>query len=325
MGHEFWSLDLLNKGLDCFEKSLRIEPNNEGLLERVYEIYCSEKDNDKGLKFFNELADLNPYNEDVWFYIASLHYGIQEFDDAKFAIELCLAIADDFEEGYRLLANSLYELKEYDEAIVNYKVFLNKTRVTAQVLTKIGECYEMLGKEKYALFYFKKAIDLNPKFPDSYLGYGIVCNLMGNHSEALVNIKKAISLNPKQNEYWHFLALCHGKSKEFDRAIRSFEKSIELNKNYKIAWLDFIDFLKESKEFESGMKTIERALIHFPKDEDLLIRKTAFFFELGNKNGALNTFENAIFKEQTSYKKMMKYFPRISEIREIKELLELYS
>jgi len=325
LGHEFWSLDLLDKGLSCFKKSLRIQPDNPDLLERVYEIYSSEKDNEKGLLFFNKLVENKPYCAEAWYYISSLHYGIQEFSESKFAIELCLAVTDDYTEAYKLLANCLYELKEYQDAIVNYKVFLNRTRVTAQVLTKIGECYEMLGKEKYALFYFQKAIDLNPKFPDSYLGYGIICNLMGRHKEALININKAIDLNPKQNEYWHFLALCHGKSNEFESAILSFEKSIELDSKYKIAWLDFIDFLKESNELDSGMDTIERALMHFPKDEDLLIRKTAFFFELGNKNRALNTFENSLFKEQASYSKMLKYYPRIKEISEIKELLELYS
>ena len=325
IGYEYWELDEIENSIQAFQKSLLIQPQNQSLLERVFEIYLSEYSNRLGLAFFMRLADKAPYNEDIWYYIASFQFGEQEFVDAKFSIELSLAVNDSQDHAYELLGNCCFELKEYSEAIDNYKCYLNKTRVSAQILTKIGECYELLGNIKYARFYFEKAIKLNPKYPDAYLGIGIVCNLEGRYEESLKSIRKAIRLNPKHNEYWHFLALCHGKFQEFERAIFSFEKSLELDAKQKITWLDLIDFLRDNCELESGMHTIEKALEQFPRDEDLLIRKTAFLFELGNKNRALSTFETTLFKENTSFSKILNYYPGIREIKEVKDLLELYS
>ncbi|MEM7162315.1 MAG: tetratricopeptide repeat protein [Bacteroidota bacterium] len=325
LGYEFWALEDFDKSLFYFKKSLRLAPENSSLLERVYEIFASDLAFTDGIAFFTELSDKSPYNQQIWFYIASLNYSHQEFAKAKFASELVIAIDNSYADAYRLLANCFYDLKKYNKAIENYKIFMNRTRVSSQVLTKIGECYEMKGHYKYAEFYFKKAIELNPKFADAYLGFGLVCNNQSRHSEALQHIKKAIQLNPKQNEYWHFLALCHGKSSEFENAVSSFERSIELDPKQKITWIDFIDFLREQGEWSQGIMLIERALKIFANDEELLIRKMTFLLELGMKNRALSILEKRILRRNMNYDKLFSYCPSFQDIFEVKELLKLYS
>lgn len=325
MGYEYMALESFENALSSFKNALELGPNNPDLLDRVYDLYLNDEAYEKGISYLSQLSEKEPYSENVWYYLACLHYALQEFKQAKFKVELCLAIDDDHPDAYMLRGKICYELKLYDEAIGNFKSYLNLTRVTAQILTKIAECYELKGQCTYASFYYQKAIALDPKFGDAHLGLGIVCNMEGRHEEALKSINKAINLNPKQNEYWHFLALCHGKENDFDKAIFSFEKSIELDKDHKITWIDLIDFLNDNHELENGLRIIDRALQIFPKDQDLLIRKTALLFASGRKNSALSSFEHMVFNEGSSYSKILKYYPPIEEIGEVKEILALYS
>ena len=324
LGNDYLKLDMEKEAVSYFKEALFLDSRNEDLLKKVFNYHFKHKLFAEGVEFFTNLSNSDPYNKWVWYYIAKLELPQSKLTDSHFNCELALAIDESFEESVKLKGQICFEQRKYEEAIASFKDYMNLNGVTATTLTKIGECYELNKQWDHASFYFKKAISLDPELSEAYVGYGISRNMLCNDGEGIKYLIKAINLKPNEGEYWHILALSYSKSGDFEKAVHSFEKSIELDKTNKITWLDFIDFLKENFEFESGYSLIERGYSIFPKDEELSIRKTAFLLELGRKNHAQDSLKLLLTKDKSFMNKMVKYYPKIEQVDELKDILSLY-
>ena len=69
--------------------------------------------------------------------------------------------------------NSLYERRDYEQALAEYKKALDQGIESGPIYYNIGNTYFKLGKTGYAILYYKKALKLSPADSDlkSNLGY----------------------------------------------------------------------------------------------------------------------------------------------------------
>jgi tetratricopeptide (TPR) repeat protein len=60
------------------------------------------------------------------------------------------------------VANSLYQMKKYPEAVAAYKAILGTSNESASIYYNMGNSYFKMGKWGYSVLYFEKAHKLNP-------------------------------------------------------------------------------------------------------------------------------------------------------------------
>jgi tetratricopeptide (TPR) repeat protein len=120
--------------------------------------------------------------------------------------------------------------QEYDEAIESIQAVLDTGLEIPQLYNLLGIAHlQKTNETETAIYYFERAIKLDPTFSDAYANIGSAYASLGEEPElALENFKKAIKIDPNQAKSmigagWIYLTETHNprKAKEmFERAVR---------------------------------------------------------------------------------------------------------
>jgi superkiller protein 3 len=63
-------------------------------------------------------------------------------------------------------------------------------------LHNLGFCYETKKDYPRALTFYKRAVEIDPRFKDAYLRIGVVQEEMTEYDQALRSLKKAVEIDP---------------------------------------------------------------------------------------------------------------------------------
>jgi tetratricopeptide (TPR) repeat protein len=113
----------------------------------------------------------------------------------------------------------------YDDLLLAY----NYDSTDIAVLVNLGNTVSELGETDKAVTYFKKAIDVDPKFAGSYINLGFYLQINNRHVEALPYFNKAIELDPNQGVFYNNRSFSLLKTGDIKGALSDVEKSIKLD------------------------------------------------------------------------------------------------
>jgi tetratricopeptide (TPR) repeat protein len=166
------------------------------------------------------------------------------FEQKKFAEALALyqAFSDKYPSLYRIrlnLANCYMELQEYDQAIAEYQKVLDglngeapdkkDNKLTAQVLSGIGDAYMRQDMFEEAEQYFKESIAIDPG--DAALAYNVAEIMMqaGNADEAIRYYEMAIRIKPDWPKFYLKLGYAWLNKGDTQKAVEWFVKFVDLS------------------------------------------------------------------------------------------------
>jgi protein O-mannosyl-transferase len=78
----------------------------------------------------------------------------------------------------------------------------------------------------------RRAIDLQPHFPDAFVSFGVLEHNARNFPQAVLYFQEALRQDPKFWPAWYNLGNSWFSIGDYDRAIVSFERTLELNRDY---------------------------------------------------------------------------------------------
>jgi len=140
------------------------------------------------------------------------------------------------------------------------------------------------GEQDTAEGIFKKAIDSNPGFGESYTNLGSLKWAAGKHIEALHLFERGFILSPTVGDVVSAYHSAVAETDSFARAEPVFREAKALHPNNKrIAFLMIAVLIKQEKH-EQAMQDIEKAMMQFGIDEGIL----SAALEIRAKTGPLN-------------------------------------
>lgn len=274
------------------------------------------------LALFKELYTNYPNHFLLPYSIAFLHKQLKEYDDALVALEPVFKLSPDFSGASVLKANILYEQKKLKEAIqVAGKAFKkfpqdhNLGRLYASMLVEDKQ----LNKAEDV---FQSLIDQYPQAPSLKLSLGLV--KLENHKtdDAKILFQELLDAGLHPNETNFYLGRIADQKKDYDDAISHY-KQIEESSNYdtaiervgfllaqqektdelvaylselrakdskrkKMLWLLEVKLLSLVQAQEQMMDSLNKAILDFPKDDQLLYAR-AMNFDSQGKLEAMET------------------------------------
>lgn len=123
-----------------------------------------------------------------------------------------------------------------------------------------------LGLLDQAMQAFKKAIELDPKYPPVYLNAGVALTKKGNKAEAAKAYKKALSLDPTIAEAYNNYGLLMKDAGDLKQAEAAFRKAIHLKPELTGAYENLGILLSESGRKEEALQIITKAVEHDPSN-----------------------------------------------------------
>lgn len=86
-----------------------------------------------------------------------------------------------------------------------------------------------LNKPEKAIKAFERAIKIDPKKADGYLGRANSLNTLGRHKQSLEDYNRALAIDPKLANAYVNRGIAHAHLGEIDKAIADYEKALALD------------------------------------------------------------------------------------------------
>lgn len=123
------------------------------------------------------------------------------------------------------------------------------------VLFEVGGSYDLLGEEKEAIPYYRKAIKAGldgPDLQECLICLGSSCRVIGEFREAVDTLETAVADFPENNSGRAFLALAYYSNDQPEEAIRLLlELLLETTEDEDIlAYADTLDYYKDNLDEE---------------------------------------------------------------------------
>ena len=155
---------------------------------------------------------------------------------------------------------------------------------------------EEVNAKKYAkaLAHFTKAVELNPKYANAFVGRGMTYSQQGEHAAALVDMAKAIELDPKSSEVYCCRGYAYFCAEKLTEALSDYNKSIELNPNFPMAYMQRASLYGRMGKYAEALADSTKAIELDPKSaEAYYVRGLANLYKI-NYPEALLDFDKAI-------------------------------
>lgn len=95
--------------------------------------------------------------------------------------------------------------------------------------TNLGLAYKELGDHDKAVFYYDKAISIDPLYSDAYVNRGVIFMAHGDNNAAVADFSEALRLNPMNLEALSNRGAAHINAGDFQNAVRDITDAIERN------------------------------------------------------------------------------------------------
>jgi tetratricopeptide (TPR) repeat protein len=190
----YYSIDSIDRAAVMAQKAAALQPSQIGYLTLMAMIEYRLDSKDSALSLCYRVLSQSSTNVN-----ALLLSGIILRDQNKNAAALdmfdrCLKADPANTEALVHRADGYVLLKKYNDALRDYSAARADLSDNADILNNIGICYYASGAYKQAIFFFKKAIQIDHLHPQSYFNRGIAYYHMNDPDTAADDIKKASAI-----------------------------------------------------------------------------------------------------------------------------------
>ena len=162
-------------------------------------------------------------------------------------------IKSNFFEAHFNLLKLLYDLKKYDEAILQSKKCLKINSKSIGTLLLLGNLYNKLNQDKKSEKYFHEILKINSKDSNAYYSLGNLYKKKVDYEKAIDNYKLAIKFNENYFASYNNLGTLYQEIGKFDLAILNFKSVIKINPNFSGAYQNYLFCLNFSKYFDLNL------------------------------------------------------------------------
>lgn len=134
-----------------------------------------------------------------------------------------------------LKADSLYSPSQLNLNTIND---ILKKKINNEAGTHLfkGVQFDNEGKYDQAIIEFNKAIEINPKYADTFNRRGLVYSNLKKYEQAINDYTAAIQLNPKYTDAYNNRGVVYFELDQSDKAISDYTKAIEIDPKYAKAY-----------------------------------------------------------------------------------------
>ena len=138
-------------------------------------------------------------------------------------------IKSNFFEAHFNLLKSLYDLKKYNEAILQSKKCLKINSKSTGTLLLLGNLYNKLNQDKKSEKYFHEILKINSEDSNAYYSLANLYKKKVDYEKAIDNYKLAIKFNKNYFAAYNNLGSLYQEIGKFDLAILNFKSVIKIN------------------------------------------------------------------------------------------------
>ncbi|NEP11289.1 MAG: tetratricopeptide repeat protein [Symploca sp. SIO2C1] len=170
------------------------------------------------------------------------------------------------------LAELLYAIGDWDQAISEYHQVLNQQPKSIKVRLQLGKIYQLLGLTAEAIHIYEEALLWCSDQAISYHLTGLIDCCRGQYGTALNSIQSAATLNPDNSAHWFSLGQTYLLIEAPIEALQAFEQILKVNPEDVVALNYNHDALLAIGNIQGAGKSLNRAFDLAPDNIGVLER-----------------------------------------------------
>lgn len=176
-----------------------------------------------------------------------------------------------------------------NDAIAQYKIYLQDHPRDAECLFSLGCAYDQAGNYKEALKFYKKALEFDPSHYKASYNFALVLAEQGKIEKALEYLNKTVDINPTYWKGWIKLGLFYSYEKKWKEATFSYEKAVELRPDISDSYYNLgLCYLSANKS-KKAISTLKEGLKRNPQDADSSFYLAIAYIDLRQDEKAIKT------------------------------------
>jgi tetratricopeptide (TPR) repeat protein len=221
--------------IEYFTKAHDLDPGNDDILNQMSIVYARMEMYEEAVETLQQMSDFES-NPDVWMRIASLYKNIDYDTEAQEAYENVIALTDTMDTAYLELANLLYDLEYYDEALPYMEEASRRYPDDDALNKKLATTYKKTGKIESAIRQYQDLIKANPDNLRAYYNLANAYTSISSYDKALETALQLETKDPDNPNVYILKSNSYSSLKQYDKAEKAAGKALELDPDNYMAY-----------------------------------------------------------------------------------------
>jgi len=319
---EYENINDFTSAINILKQALKLNPKSEIAFSEL--CYCLEKTNEveETIIEISNFIDENPYSYLAWYQLGCSYLKAENYDKAIWAFDYCLIINEQAGAAYFNLGNAYLSSEKFHQAIDSFKKCIEIDGEDPLALCYLGESYENIHAYDLSKECYQKSIELSPDFSESWLGLGIVEDLLGNTREGIVLMHKALDIDPTNAVINHLIGSAYLKINETSLGVEFLKKSLEIDpSDMECLSLYMEEFVKN--DLIKSHEFIHTFNLENGQETESWLWEVNVLWLLGAKEDAIAIFGVCVDNDYETSKELFTINPSLLQYHELTDLVNL--
>lgn len=313
-----------NAMYDALSNAVLIDTKNEEAMERIWISAELSRRYEDSVQLHLTIIDKDPYNYQAWYNLGHGYNCIWEYEKAIDALEYSFIINPEFESGYLDCADTCLQIRNYEKALEIYIEANNKFGPNNELMVNIAHCYIYLNRIGIAKQWLLKAIKLDGYNDEAYFLLGECYSRDQVWYNAINAYHKAIELENRREEYYLGLAKAYLAVEDYNKATVNFQMATQTGPEDTLYWKEYICFLIKMGLHDEAIQVLDEAEDHTYGPDLLYCRAVTEYF-LKNKVDCLDLLEEALMEDYDQHTLIFEIAPELKLDKEINSMIKYFA
>ncbi|MBK7806561.1 MAG: hypothetical protein IPJ51_09700 [Saprospiraceae bacterium] len=313
-----------NAMYDALANAVTIDSKNEEAMERVWISAELSRRYDDSVELHKYIIEKDPYNYQAWYNLGHGYNCIWEYEKAIDALEYSFIINPDFESGYLDCADTCLQIKDFERALEIYIEANSKFGPNNELMVNIAHCYISLNRIGIAKQWLLKAIKLDGYNDEAFflLGECYAKDLVWYN--AINAYHKAIDLENRREEYYLGLAKAYLAVEDYNKATINFQMATQTGPEETLYWKEYICFLIKLGLYDEALQVLDEAEDH-TYGADLIYCRAITAYLLKDKEECMELLEEALLENFDEHKIIFDIAPELRLDKDINSMIKYFA
>jgi tetratricopeptide (TPR) repeat protein len=304
-------------------EAVEIDSLNQEVLQRLWISVDLSRKYEESIELHHKLLNKNPYSFLAWYNLGHAYACVQEYEKSIDAMEYSFIINPEFENGYIDCADLCFSIKSFSRALNIYQDAVEVFGPDSELLVYMSECLILLNKIEEAKEKLFLAIKYDAYNDEAYYHLAQCYYKEGNWYSSINAFHKAISLEDRTENYYLGLAKAYIEVEDYTKATINFKKATQAGHEGYIYWYEYASFLLKMGLYKEALMVLDDAEEYTYAAELLYCRAMAHFFIKEREQG-LEYLEEALLENYSIHQIIFEIAPELEVNSEIQSMLKYF-
>jgi tetratricopeptide (TPR) repeat protein len=277
------------------DEALKLAPGDPDVMVDAAVASFRAGDVKKARQLAQSVVAANPRNTRAQNVLGRIEFYRGDFDAAIRDLQAALTMEDDFETAY-ILGVAYLQAKRFADGQKLFQRLQETMGDSAALHVLIGRAYSIGHFPESAVAEFRKAIQLDPKYPRAHalLGYSIL-EFRGEEAypQAWLEFERELKLHPEDYNALLLLGISDVALRDFPAAEAALLHATRLRPEEPFAYLYLGELYSETKRLQQAVATLEKYLHTVPDPEEIPRDVGRAYYLLGQDLRRIGRLEEA--------------------------------